>query len=321
LFELLGQSFVKKYFNESFRGNRISHSYILNGPDGIGKSVFAFYMAQVLLCIGPDKPCSECKACKKVAKLIHPDIKILSSDKKSIGVNDIRSLIDEVNIRPYEGEYKIFIIKNADNITPEGQNALLKTLEEPPDNVVIIMLIEHMDNVLQTIQSRCQILRFGRVPINEIQDYLDNKGYKEGDTLIAAALSDGILGKALTLLDKKYINLRQKTIETANKIINSDPLTGFECAKFFTDNKEEIEFIFDILTTWYRDILVFKATKNQKNIINKDFYDILVEESILLSYNRLDKIMEAIGDSNVKIKQYANFQLAVEIMVLRFQEV
>ena len=321
MFELLGQSFVKKYFNESFKGNRISHSYILNGPDGIGKSVFAFYMAQVLLCTGTNKPCNECNACKKTTKLLHPDIRIISSDKKSIGVNDIRSLIDEVSKRPYEGEYKIFIIKNADNITPEGQNALLKTLEEPPDNVVIIMLIEHMDNILQTLQSRCQTLRFGRVPINEIQGYLDNKGYKKENTPIAASLSDGILGKALTLLDKKYINLRQKAIETVNKIIDSDPLTGFECVKFFIDNKEEIEFIFDIITTWYRDILVFKATKNQKNIINKDFYDILVEESTLISYNRLDRIMEAIKDSNVKIKQYANFQLAIEIMVLRFQEV
>ena len=91
------------------------------------------------------------------------------------------------------------------------------------------------------------------------------------------------------------MNLRQKSIETANKIINSDMLVGFDCVKFFVDNKEEIDFVFEILTTWYRDILVFKATKNQESIINKDFYDILVEESRLLSYNRLDRIMEALG--------------------------
>ena len=126
MFEVLGQSFAKKYFNESFKRNKISHSYILNGPDGIGKSVFAFYMAQVLLCTGQNKPCDECNACKKTTKLLHPDVKIISNGKKSIGVNDIRNLIDEVSIRPYEGERKIIIIKHADNITPEGQNALLK---------------------------------------------------------------------------------------------------------------------------------------------------------------------------------------------------
>lgn len=319
LLEVLGQSFCKKYFNGAFQNNKVSHSYIINGPDGIGKSIFALYMAQMLLCKNAKKPCGVCNSCIKIEKLNHPDVKIISSGKKSIGVNDIRDLIEEINTKPYEGDRKVIIIKKADSITHEGQNAILKTLEEPPDNVIIIMLVELLDNILQTIQSRCQILRFGRVNSEEIMQYLLNNGHNGLTAEIAVSLSEGIPGKALSMLDSKYINLRKSTIETANRIIKADPLTGFELGKFFLDNKDEIQFIFDILTVWYRDILIYKVTRNKKNIINRDFYDILVEESQLLSYNRLDRIMDTIKETSEKIKQYANFQLAVEIMILKFQ--
>lgn len=321
MFEVLGQNFSKRYFNEVVNNNRISHSYILNGPDGIGKSIFALHMAEVLLCTSSSKPCGVCNSCKKIEKAIHPDVKIIDNGKKSTGVNDIRKLIDEINTKPYEGDTKVIIIKNSENITPEGQNALLKTLEEPPDNVIIILLVEFIDSILQTIQSRCTVLRFGRVSLKEIMDFLDKKGFNKEESEIATNLSDGIPGRALAQLDSKYINLRKQTIETAYKIVTLDPLTGFEFEKFFIDNKENIDYILDILTTWNRDILIFKSTKNIKNIINKDFYDLVVEESQLLSYNRLDRVMDAIKDTSEKLKQYANFQLAVEIMLLKFQEV
>lgn len=321
MFEVLGQEFSKKYFREAVKNNRVSHSYIINGPDGIGKSVFALHMAELLLCTAEEKPCGVCNSCTKIEKLIHPDVKIIDNGKKSIGVNEIRRLIDEVGTKPYEGEKKIIIIKNADNITPEGQNALLKTLEEPPNNVVLILLVEFIEEILQTILSRCQILRFGRASLNSILDYLSKAGYNKAEAEIAANLSDGILGRALSGLDSKYIGLRKQTIEVASKLVKVDALTGIEYEKFFMDNKDEIDYILDILTTWNRDILIFKSTKNAKNIINKDFYDLLVEESQLLSYNRLDRILDTIKDTSEKLKQYANFQLAVEIMLLRYQEV
>lgn len=325
MFDVLGQSFSKKYLDEAFINNRIAHSYLINGPEGTGKSIFALHMAAMLLCTGSKPPCVDpcgvCNSCKKIEKAIHPDVKIIASNKKTIGVNDIRNLIDEVSIKPYEGEKKIIIIKNADSITPEGQNALLKTLEDPPNDVFIIMLVQYIESMLPTILSRCQVLRFGRVPMQEIVDYLNNKGFPREEASVAASLSDGIPGRALALLDNKYISLRRQTIEVANKIIRADPLSAFEFEKFFIDNKSEIDFIFDILMTWYRDILIYKSTKKEKNIINKDFYDLLVEESELLSYNRLDSIMNAINDTSEKIKQYANYQLAVEIMLFKFQEV
>lgn len=341
MFEVLGQEFPKRYFAEAVKNNKIAHSYIIEGPDGIGKSIFALHMAQTLLCSSDNKPCGVCNSCRKVQKKSHPDVKVIDPDKKSIGVNDIRELIDEIGIRPYEGLKKIIIIKNADTITAEGQNALLKTLEEPPDNVNLILLVANLETVLQTIQSRCQVIRLSRVSNELIREFIISRAaevlddasaanksaqiqtsdYNEEKIIVATDLSDGIPGRALLQLDSKYSGLRAKTIEFACKIINTDPLTGFDQAKFFTDNKEQIGYIFDILNTWNRDIYMFKSTKNKKNVINKDFYDLLIEQSRLLSYNRLDRIMDVLKATEQKMKRNANFQLAIEMMLLKYQEV
>jgi DNA polymerase III subunit delta' len=343
LFEVLGQEFPKRYFAEIVKNNKIAHSYIIEGPDGIGKSIFALHMAETLLCNSNDKPCGVCNSCRKIEKMSHPDVKVIDTDKKSIGVNDIRALIDEVGIRPYEGLKKIIIIKKADTITAEGQNALLKTLEEPPDNVNLILLVANLETVLPTIQSRCQLIRLSRVSTQLIKEFLisgaevslgEDSGtgrskksraqspkYDEEKILVAADLSDGIPGRALLQLDSKYSELRAKTIEFACRIINTDPLTGFDQAKFFIDNKEQVSYIFDILNTWNRDIYMFKTTKDKKNVINKDFYDLLIEQSRLLSYNRLDRIMDVLKATEQKMKRNANFQLAIEMMLLKYQEV
>jgi DNA polymerase-3 subunit delta' len=341
LFEVLGQEFPKKYFSEAVKNNKIAHSYIIEGPDGIGKSIFALHMAQTLLCSSNNRPCGVCNSCRKVEKKLHPDVKVIDTDKKSLGVNDIRELIDEIGIRPYEGLKKIIIIKKADTITAEGQNALLKTLEEPPDNVNLILLVANLETVLQTIQSRCQVIRLSRVSTQLIKEFLisnvgDSSGkasdadrstktkasnYDEEKIMVAADLSDGIPGRALLQLEKKYSELRTKTIEFACRIINTDPLTGFDQAKFFNDNKEQVAYIFDILNTWNRDIYMFKSTKDKKNVINKDFYDLLIEQSRLLSYNRLDRIIDALKATEQKMKRNANFQLAIEMMLLKYQEV
>jgi DNA polymerase III subunit delta' len=340
LFEVLGQGFPKRYFSEAVKNNKIAHSYIIEGPDGIGKSIFALHMAQTLLCSSNNKPCGVCNSCRKVERKLHPDVKMIDPDKKSIGVNDIRELIEEIGIRPYEGLKKIIIIKKADTITVEGQNALLKTLEEPPENVNLILLVENLETVLQTIQSRCQVIRLSRVSKQLIKEFLISRAAEASDVVIgthksiqeqasnldqekmtiAADLSDGIPGRALLQLDSKYSELRGKTIEFSCRIINTDPLTGFEQAKFFTDNKEQIGYIFDILNIWNRDIYMFKSTKDKKNVINKDFYDLLIEQSRLLSYNRLDRIMDVLKTTEQKMKRNANFQLAIEMMLLKYQE-
>jgi DNA polymerase III subunit delta' len=317
---VVGQDYTVQAFNNVLRNDKISHAYIISGPDGVGKSVFALNMAAAILCKGEKKPCLSCSSCIKVEHKNHPDLRILESKGKTIGVDDIRKLIDEIYTKPYEGDKKIAIIKGANNITLYGQNAILKTLEEPPGHTVIIMLTENANAILETIKSRCQILTLGRVPIEKIKEFLKDRGIDEDKASLAAEFSDGIVGNALKALDEKFLSLKKEVIERARRIVRANALEGFEMVDFFVKNKNDIDEILDILIIWFRDIMLLKLTRNEKLIINKDCHEMLVEESHLLSYNKLDKIITIVNGAKEKLRHYSNFQLTMEVMILKIQE-
>ena len=321
MFEVLGQEFVTEAFKKAFDNNKVSHAYIITGPDGIGKSIMAMHMASTILCKGNDKPCGECNACIKIIHGNHPDVKIISLKGKSIGVDNIRDLIDEIYTKPYEGDKKVVIIKNSDRITVQGKNAILKTLEEPSKDTTIIMLAENINAILQTIQSRCQTLRMERIPEDKIKTYLLSQGVEEKKAVTAAGLSDGIVGNGLKFLDEKFVKLRRDVINKAIELVQANSLEILKSLDFFINNKDKIDTVFDILTTWYRDIIMLKLIKDKNLIMNMDYYDLLVEESQKLSYNRLDSIINIINSSREKIKENVNYQLTIEVMLLSIQEV
>lgn len=320
MFQVIGQEFIIDSFKRAYENNRVSHAYIITGPDGIGKSIMGMFMASTILCRGENKPCGKCDACVKISHGNHPDVKLISPRGRSIGVDYIRELIEEIYTKPYEGDKKVVLIKNSDSITVQGQNAILKTLEEPSKETTIIMLVENINSILPTIQSRCQILRLGRIPEEKIRAYLLSLGVDESRARAAANLSDGIVGNALKFLDEKFIKLRQDVIGKAGELVTASALDVLESVDFFVSNKDKINTVFDIMTSWYRDIIMLKLIKDKNLLMNMDYYDLLVEESQKLSYNRLDGIINIINSSRENINENANYQLAIEIMLLKIQE-
>jgi DNA polymerase-3 subunit delta' len=320
LFNVVGQEFSKEAFKNALHTGRVSHAYIVQGPDGVGKSIFALYMASSILCSSEQKPCGLCSSCLKISHGNHPDLKTISGKNKTIGVDDIRYIIDEIYTKPYEGDKKVVIIKNAENITMYGQNAILKTLEEPIGHTVIIMLTENINAILDTIKSRCQTFRFGRIPIEKIKNFLISQGVEENRAEVAANFSDGIVGNALKALDSKFMEMRKNIIDIARKIVRGNSLEAFELVSFFVDNKDNIDEILDILTIWFRDIMLTKLAKDRSLIINRDLQEMIVEESRMLSYNKLKNILDVIKDTKEKINQNTNFQLSMEVMILKIQE-
>lgn len=320
MFEVSGQEFAKTAFTNQIINNKLSHAYIIHGPDGTGKSIFARYMAACILCTGHNKPCGLCPSCIKIKASNHPDFKVVSKDKKSIGVDDIRCLIEDINTKPYEGDKKVILIKDAQDITLQGQNAMLKTLEEPTISTTIIMLTDNINAIIDTIKSRAQLLPFNRISQNLVKEFLLNNEIDIERAELFSKLSDGIIGNALKFTNEEYINLRQQTINIACECSKSNE-TPFQFVDYFIKNKDRINDILDILTTWYRDIIVIKLTNNKDSIINMDYYNLLVEQSHLLSYNRLSNNIEIINNTKVKLKGYSNYQLTIEVMLLKFQEV
>ncbi|WP_373867034.1 DNA polymerase III subunit, partial [Thermobrachium celere] len=162
----------------------------------------------------------------------HPDV-IEIAPKNSIGVDDIRGLSEKINTKPYEGDRKVVIIKGADFITIQGQNAFLKTLEEPPLDTTIIMLAENINLILDTIKSRCQIYKLNRIPIEKVKNYLISINVEEKKAELFSNLSDGIIGNALKMLDNRYQILRDETCSVFTKMVQFNPLDFMMIEDFF----------------------------------------------------------------------------------------
>ena len=199
----------------SVKAGRIAHAFLLSGPHGTGKRTCANYLTQTILCASPQAPCGQCPACKKVLAGLHPDVHVVGEEEKSISVDTIRALRDQLALRPFEADRHIALIPRADRMTAQAQNALLKTLEEPAGGNVFFLLTDQPGAMLPTIVSRCRRLRFSPVSVEACAEILAEKGVEPGRARLAAACAQGAVGRALEIAgDEDYLPLRDKALSS-----------------------------------------------------------------------------------------------------------
>lgn len=199
----------------SVKAGRIAHAFLLSGPHGTGKRTCANYLTQTILCASPQAPCGQCPACKKVLAGLHPDVHVVGEEEKSISVDTIRALRDQLALRPFEADRHIALIPRADRMTAQAQNALLKTLEEPAGGNVFFLLTDQPGAMLPTIVSRCRRLRFSPVSVEACAEILAEKGVEPGRARLAAACAQGAVGRALEIAgDEDYLPLREKALSS-----------------------------------------------------------------------------------------------------------
>ena len=199
----------------SVKAGRIAHAFLLSGPHGTGKRTCANYLTQTILCASPQAPCGQCPACKKVLAGLHPDVHVVGEEEKSISVDSIRALRDQLALRPFEADRHIALIPRADRMTAQAQNALLKTLEEPAGGNVFFLLTDQPGAMLPTIVSRCRRLRFSPVSVEACAAILAEKGVEPGRARLAAACAQGAVGRALEIAgDEDYLPLREKALSS-----------------------------------------------------------------------------------------------------------
>ena len=199
----------------SVKAGRIAHAFLLSGPHGTGKRTCANYLTQTILCASPQAPCGQCPACKKVLAGLHPDVHVVGEEEKSISVDSIRALRDQLALRPFEADRHIALIPRADRMTAQAQNALLKTLEEPAGGNVFFLLTDQPGAMLPTIVSRCRRLRFSPVSEEACAEILAEKGVEPGRARLAAACAQGAVGRALEIAgDEDYLPLREKALSS-----------------------------------------------------------------------------------------------------------
>ena len=199
----------------SVKAGRIAYAFLLSGPHGTGKRTCANYLTQTILCASPQAPCGQCPACKKVLAGLHPDVHVVGEEEKSISVDTIRALRDQLALRPFEADRHIALIPRADRMTAQAQNALLKTLEEPAGGNVFFLLTDQPGAMLPTIVSRCRRLRFSPVSVEACAEILAEKGVEPGRARLAAACAQGAVGRALEIAgDEDYLPLREKALSS-----------------------------------------------------------------------------------------------------------
>lgn len=308
--DFIGHSYIINSFKKRAVNKSLSHAHLIVGEDGIGKSKLARVFALQIL--------------GGIDTRQYVDIINYHPKKASFGVDEVRELIAEVNKKPFEGNKKVIIIHEGNKLTIQAQNALLKTIEEPPSGVFIIILCESLELILDTIKSRCQIYKLTPLSKSEITEYIENiKGNATKEEILAAlAYSEGVPGRAERFLtDSNLRNLRQLLLDVLNEANNgaADVLLGYENLLLsYKDNKDEI---LNILTSFIRDIMVYKELNDISLIINGDKITHLKKLAIGMSYKKLNKILDKIKEARINLLSNSNFNITIRVMLIGFMEV
>lgn len=321
--KIIGNEDAKNYFKKAVEEKQLSHSYIFEGAYGVGKNTFALELAKFILCEQKegDKPCNECKSCSMINASTHPDVIHIEKDTKITKVETIReNIVREMDIKPYQSDYKIIIVKAADSMSIQGQNAILKTIEEPPSYGIIILVCENLASLLPTIKSRCIVVRFNPIDKEQIRHYLQSKGINGIQQEVFEQLSNGSIGVINDILqDETYLEIRKQSINYLSRLEKAQIMEIYEIVKEITDDKENIERLLEFWLLWYRDIAVVKAT-NSGNLYYKDYQQQLLDMSSKLTYNKVSQNIEFIKNAILDIRQNIYSTFVIENLLLKLKE-
>lgn len=323
--EIVGHKEIIRHLQNAIRLGKVSHAYIFSGETGCGKKLLATAFAMTLQCEqrGVD-PCLTCSSCKKAMSKNHPDIINITHEKpNSIGIEDIRSqLIDDVAIKPYCSSYKIYIISEAEKLTLQAQNALLKTIEEPPAYAVILLLTNNMDALLPTITSRC--VKLGLRPVKEsmVKEYLMEKLHiPDYQAKMDASLAQGNIGKAKQLAQSEdFAQVAENALRLLRRSGDMELYELVDAIKMLSADKQNIYDYLDLFTMWFRDVLLFKATREVDGLVFKDQFNDIKERAGKSSYEGLETIIDAIEKARTRLHVNVNFDLVMELLFLTIKE-
>ena len=323
--DIIGQEQIKEHLQNSLSTGKISHAYIINGEKSSGKEFIAKIFAMALQCEKEGvEPCNECRSCKQTLSKNQPDIIYVSHEKpNTISVDDIRAQVNnDVGIKPYSSKYKVYIISEAEKMTTQAQNAILKTLEEPPSYAVILLLVSNMNSLLPTILSRCVTLNMKPVSDKLLKKFLMEElqvpDYKAD---VCVAFARGNVGKAKLLASsEEFENIKAEALSLLKYIKEMEIQEIVAAIKKINEFKLEIQDYFDIIAIWYRDVLLFKATQDANQLIFRDEVQAVRKVASRCSYEGIESVIHALSTAKKRMDANVNFDLLMELLLLEIQE-
>ena len=323
--DIIGQEQIKEHLQNAISAKKISHAYIINGEKSSGKEFIARVFAMTLQCEkGGTEPCQECHSCKQALSDNQPDIIYVSHEKpNTISVDDIRAQINnDIAIKPYSSPYKIYIMNEAEKMTPQAQNAILKTLEEPPEYAVIMLLTSNVNSLLPTILSRCVVLNMKPVADELVRNYLMHQlqvpDYKAE---VCVAFARGNIGKAKSLASSEdFDNIKNEALSLLKYIQDMDLSEITAAIKKITEYKLQINDYLDLIAIWYRDVLLFKATSDVNHLVFREEISAIRRVAQRSSYEGIEEVIEALDKAKRRLDANVNFELIMELLMLEIKE-
>ncbi len=330
---IIGHERIKKYFSHLIEQDNLSPSYLFYGPEGVGKSTLALEIAKAYNCESTEiRPCGECPTCRKFSKLIHPDLVVLypsrpenlralaidqgklKPDKfdptKNITIDQVRELQLELTKAPFMAKKRFVLFLYADNLTVEAQNALLKTLEEPPDNTIFILISSNIGKILPTIRSRCRLVKFSSLKFEEFRQYPFTTQYP---LPLLYRLSDGSIGRAQKLLESEFLPIR---IDILNALAEKDAASFTEALRNRIFSRDQLQDFLKIYMSIVRDLLLAKS--NSENLlVNVDLKTLIKAVAKKLSYRDIERLI----NNGYEAENYAGRFLNTESIMLSLAEI
>ncbi|MDF2942887.1 MAG: hypothetical protein K0S01_1745 [Herbinix sp.] len=322
--QIIGHESIIQHLQNAISSHKVSHAYILHGEEGMGKKLLATAFAKTLLCEeGGILSCDRCKSCMQTETSNHPDIMWVTHEKASIGVDDIRLQVNaDIQVKPYNSPYKIYIIDDADKLTEQAQNALLKTMEEPPEYAIILLLVSNISIILPTILSRSVQLNLKPVDKQAIKEFLMEEHHiPDYMADMAATFSGGNVGKAIKYASsEEFEKMKGDVLHILKYIDDMELYEVISGLKSLTTNKASIEDYIDLMILWYRDVVMYKATMDPDLLLYREELTFINKQANIRSYVGVEKIISAMEKAKIRLKANVNFDIAIELMLLTIKE-
>ena len=317
MWQVVGHEWAVDLLRKSLTRGRVAHAYLITGPPQIGKRSLGLSFAQALNCADKQGPCAQCLACRKIAHGRHPDVQIIEGENGTLKIDQMRMLQHEASLSPLEGQWKVYIIRQMEQATAAAANCLLKTLEEPPPHVILMLTANQSRTLLPTIVSRCQVLNLRPLAIEAVQESLQVRwGVDAEQAQLLARLSSGRLGWAVAASqDDAILARRAKYLDQMIVLMGQGRVERLEYAQQLSRNPEAAPELLQLWLGWWRDLLL-AAGGSSAGIINIDREDTLRAQTQRHSLGQVRDFVGALRAADWQLERNANTRLTLEVLML-----
>lgn len=314
--QIIGHDRQKQILRRAVATDRLAHAYLFEGPEGIGKRLMAMALARAIFCSNGNG-CGDCAPCRKVDHNNHPDLHLYEPDGRQIKIEQVRELQRELSFRPLEAKMKVCLVDQADRMNASAANALLKTLEEPTANTLIILLSARPEALLVTVRSRCQRLPFARLPQEHIEAALrNNRSLDPRSAHVLAAMAEGSFLRALGRDQEFYLEKRREILKSVTGLSAASVLPLLELAGTLAAEKEMAPDILEVLQSFYRDLVMYLQGRPDEVLSNIDLLEKIRRVAKREDTFSLLRKLEAIQACRRNLDRNVNLQLNFEVLLL-----